>query len=144
GEADVLLHDLLPLLDQVLFEERHEEVELGLRALPVLAAETVERELPDPEPAALLDGRAHADHAARVPFDARQPPLPRPAAVAVHDDGDVRGELLPIVDVRFWVVDWPRSGALHGVLLVGSCIHASKRKPTVMKRSFAPDPARRR
>ena len=32
---------------------------------------------------------AHAGHAAAMPFDPRQPLPLRPAAVAVHDDGDV-------------------------------------------------------
>src|SRR5207248_539775 len=41
------------------------------------------------EPATLLDGAAHALDAATVSFDARQSAALRPAAVAVHDDGDV-------------------------------------------------------
>ena len=34
--------------------------------------------------------------AGAVPFDPRQVPLRRPAAVAVHDHGDVRGQPLEI------------------------------------------------
>ena len=41
------------------------------------------------EPGALLGGAAHAGHAAAMPFDPRQALPLGPAAVAVHDDGDV-------------------------------------------------------
>ena len=78
-----------PFLDEILLQQGHEEVEFRLGALPVLAAEAVERELADAEPAAFLDGGADAVGAAGVAFDARQAALLRPAAVAVHDDGDV-------------------------------------------------------
>ena len=44
--------------DQILLQQRHQEVEFGLRPLPVLGAEAVERELADAEPAAFLDGGA--------------------------------------------------------------------------------------
>ena len=70
-------------------QQGHQEIELGLRPFPVLAAEAVERQLADAEPAALLDGGADALDAAAVALDARQAALLGPAAVAVHDDGDV-------------------------------------------------------
>ena len=60
-----------------------------LRPLPVLAAETVERQLADAQPATLLDRGATLCDAAGVALDARQAALLRPAAIAVHDDGDV-------------------------------------------------------
>src|SRR5262249_55042525 len=68
---------------------RHEEIEFCLGPFPVLRAETVERELPDAEPATFLDGRPNAVDAAAMSLDARQTALARPAAVAVHDDGDM-------------------------------------------------------
>ena len=43
-----------------------------------------------PRRAARLDRVAHRLDAGAVAFDARQVALRRPAAVAVHDDGDVR------------------------------------------------------
>ena len=70
-------------------EQGHEEVEFGLRAFPVVHAEAVQRELAEAQAATFLDGAAHALHAAAVALDARQAALLRPAAVAVHDDGDV-------------------------------------------------------
>src|SRR5262249_52105408 len=91
AEADVLVEDLPALVEEILFQERHEEIEFRLRALPVLAAQTVERQLADAQPAAFFHRGAHAVGAAGVALDARQTALPRPAAVAVHDDGDVLG-----------------------------------------------------
>ena len=67
----------------------HQEVDLRLRPLPVLARQAVERELLDLEPGTLFGGAADRVDAAAMPGDARQI-LPRgPAAVAVHDDRDV-------------------------------------------------------
>ena len=43
-----------------------------------------------------LDGVADRVDAGAVPFDARQVALRRPAAVAVHDDGDVRRQPLEV------------------------------------------------
>ena len=65
-EANVLLHDLGPLVDQVLVEQGHQEFEFRLRPFPVLRAEAVERELANSEPTALFDGRPYALHAAAM------------------------------------------------------------------------------
>src|SRR5439155_22638550 len=81
--------DLGPLVDQVLMQEGHQEIEFRLRPLPVLGTEAVERELPDAEAAAFFDRRANAFYAAAVTFVSWQAALLRPSAVAVHDDGDV-------------------------------------------------------
>ena len=45
--------------------------------------------LTQPKPAAFLHGSPDALDAATVALDARQAALPRPAAVAVHDNGDM-------------------------------------------------------
>ena len=49
-----------------------------------------------PSRAERLDDVADRVDAGAVPFDARQMALRRPAAVAVHDDGDVRRQLLEV------------------------------------------------
>ena len=49
-----------------------------------------------PSRAERLDDVAHRVDAGAVAFDARQMALRRPAAVAVHDDGDVRRQLLEV------------------------------------------------
>jgi hypothetical protein len=54
----------------------------------------IERDLIETEPAAFLDDRPDALDAPAVAEDPGPPPVFRPAAVAVHDDGDVPGQLL--------------------------------------------------
>ena len=88
-QPDTLLHEERPLLDEILLEEAHQEGELGLGAPPVLAREAKERELVDAKANALLGRPADTRHAAAVPLNARQAAALRPAAVAVHDDGDM-------------------------------------------------------
>src|SRR5439155_21568631 len=87
-EADVLLHDLGPLFDQILVEQGHEEIELRLRSFPVFGTQAEKRQLADAEPAALLDRRADADDAAAMAFVPGQAAFLRPAAVSVHDHRD--------------------------------------------------------
>ena len=67
----------------------HQEVDLGLRPLPVLARQAIQRELLDLEPGAFLGRAADRIDAALVAGDARQILPLGPAAVAVHDDRDV-------------------------------------------------------
>ena len=85
----LLPHDLRPLFDHVLLEEMHQQTQLAPRPLPVLAAEAIQRQLLDPQAAAFLDEQAHALDTAPVPLDAGESAGLRPAAVAVHDDGDM-------------------------------------------------------
>ena len=66
------------------------------RPLPVLDRERVERQDVDAEPRRRFHDVAHRVDAGAVAFDPRQVPLRRPAAVAVHDDGDVRGKPLEV------------------------------------------------
>ena len=88
-QADPLTHQQRPLLDQVLLEQLHEKFEFVGRTPPVLARQAIERELLDAQPGAVLGDPAHAVHAAPMPFDPRQPALNGPAAVAIHDDGNM-------------------------------------------------------
>ena len=74
---------------QVPLEQHHQRADFGGRTLPVLDRERVERQHFEPEPRRGLDDVAHRVDAGAMPLDARQVPLPGPAAVAVHDDGDV-------------------------------------------------------
>src|SRR5262249_53011810 len=74
-EADILLHELRALTDQVFVQEGHEEIELGLRPLPVLDAQAIERELPQTQPAPLFDHRPYALDPARMSLDPREPAL---------------------------------------------------------------------
>ena len=80
----------------VALQQHHQRVDFGARPLPVLDRERVERQDVDAEPRRGLDDVADRVDAGAVAFDARQVALRRPASVAVHDDGDVRGELLEV------------------------------------------------
>ena len=93
-QPDVLLHQLGPLDDQEMAEQPHQELQLARRPLPVLDREAVERELVEAEPAPFLDDGADALDPPAVARDPGQAPALGPAAVAVHDDGDVPGQLL--------------------------------------------------
>src|SRR5439155_21899490 len=88
-EADVLFHDLRAFPDQILAEQGHEKIELLTRAFPVFAAQAEKSELADAQPATFLHRGANALDTAAMALDPRQAALPRPAAVAVHDDGNV-------------------------------------------------------
>ena len=92
-EADVVLEDLVLLAHQELAEQAHQRVDLARRARPVLLAEGVERERVEPEPAADADDAPNRGAPGLVPGLARLAPRLGPAAVAVHDDADVAGEV---------------------------------------------------
>ena len=96
AEADVVLEQRAELEPDVPLEQHHQRVDFGARPLPVLDRERVEREHVDAEPRRGFDDVAHRVDAGAVAFDARQVALRRPAPVAVHDDGDVRRQLLEV------------------------------------------------
>ena len=92
-EADVVVEDLVALGDQELAEQAHERVDLAGGARPVLLAEGVERERVEAEAAADPDDAAHRGAPGLVPGLARLAARLGPAAVAVHDDADVAGQV---------------------------------------------------
>src|SRR5262249_21753327 len=71
SEANVLIENLPAFFDEILLQERHEEIEFGPRSFPILAAKTVKRQLPDTEPAAFLHRGANAMGATGMALDAR-------------------------------------------------------------------------
>src|SRR5688572_18570152 len=98
AEALDITHDFqthavrVQLFDLVLkraFEKLHEERHFLGGAAPVLRTEGEERKVLDAALAAGAHRGAHRFCAAAVAGDARQAPTPRPAPVAIHDDGDV-------------------------------------------------------
>ena len=72
-----------------MLQQLHEEGNFVGGPLPVLAGQAVERELLDAQPGAFLGHPADDVGPAAMPLDPRQASPPRPAAVAVHDDGDM-------------------------------------------------------
>ena len=87
----VLLHFVDGLV-QVFFKQRHDGLHLVLRALPVFRGERVDRQVLDAEIFAVGGDTAERFRACRMAHLARQTALFCPAAVAVHDDGDMPGQ----------------------------------------------------
>ena len=92
----LFLSSVLELEPEVPLQQHHQRVDFGARPLPVLDRERVERQHVDAEPRRGFDDVAHRIDAGAVAFDARQVALRRPAAVAVHDDGDVGRQLIEV------------------------------------------------
>ena len=91
AEADLVLVEEGLLAGEVGDEEAHEGLDLVLGALPVLDGEGVEREVADAGVAAVAEDAADGLAAGAVALGAGEAAGLRPAAVAVHDDGDVAG-----------------------------------------------------
>src|SRR5688572_22672563 len=92
-EADFVAMELAHFAREGRHEQLHQQRDLLGRAAPVLGAERKQRQEPD----APLRARGHYApyrlDAALVPRNARQVPAPRPAPVAIEDDGDVARHL---------------------------------------------------
>ena len=91
-EPDPLSRISAALRVEVLGEELHEGAHLLVGAPPVLGAEGVEGEGPEPELAGLPGHRPDRLRALAVPLHAGQSAGLGPAAVPIHDDGDVARE----------------------------------------------------
>ena len=88
-QPHVVLVQLRRLGLEVMDEIFHQRIHLVLGPVPVLGGKGVEREIFDAEFAGGADDFARRIGATPVPLDAGQMPCPGPAAVAVHDDGNV-------------------------------------------------------
>ena len=96
AQTDILLVQFSDLFLQVLAQQPHQEVDLGMRALPVFDGESVKRQERDAEASAGLHDLADRPDAGAMPGDARQAALLRPASVAVHNHSDVPGQLVEV------------------------------------------------
>ena len=90
--ADIVFLEERHLLANVLAEKLHEEFDFGFGAAPVFDGEGVEGERFDVEAGASFDGGAGGLRSGAVSGDAGEMALLGPAAVAVHDDGDMAGK----------------------------------------------------
>ena len=89
AKADVVAQQRVQLEAQIALEQRHQRRDFRRRTLPVLDRERVERQDLDAETGRRFDDVADRIDPGAVAFDTRQMALRGPAAVAVHDDGDV-------------------------------------------------------
>ena len=94
--ADVVALDERHFLADVFAEELHQKIGFDFGAAPVFYGEGVEGERFDVEAGAGFDDDARGFGAVAVAGDARQVAALGPAAVAVHDDGDVLRQPLPV------------------------------------------------
>ena len=85
---------------QVVAEQAPQGFDFGFRAFPVFHGKRIERQRLNIEPAAGFDDLAHGFHPGAVPGDARQRAPLCPAAVAVHNDCDVSGQLCRVKLLR--------------------------------------------
>ena len=81
---------------QIFAEQAHQEIHFGLGAAPVFEREGVEGEARQLQARAGFDDFARGFYSGAVSGDARQVAALRPAAVAVHDDGEVLGQALQV------------------------------------------------
>ena len=95
--ADVVVVHALDVADEVAPQQLHQEVDLGLGAAQVvLEREGVEGDEGQVDARGGLDDELDAFGALLVAEEALQRALASPAAVAVHDDGDVLGNLVGV------------------------------------------------
>src|ERR1019366_8343138 len=99
-QADIVLLEIGELLFEVVAQQAPEGFHCGSRPLPVLDREGVEGERFDTEAGAGFYSGPHGADAGFVAGHARQQAAGRPAAVAVHDDRDVRRQPAGIDGLR--------------------------------------------
>ena len=120
-EADIVPHHGRHLLLQVLPQQAHEEASLRFwPALPVFHGERVQRKRWQTDARAGFHHLAHGGDAGAVPGDARQMPAPRPAPVAIHDDGNVPRQTLriePAVNLEVFAIQSGGNGDRQDAIL---------------------------
>ena len=92
AHADVVALEERQFLAQIFAQKLHQEFDFGFGAAPIFNGEGIEGEGLDLEARAGFDGSAGRLRARAVTGDARKMTLLGPAAIPVHDDGDVAGE----------------------------------------------------
>src|SRR5262245_42864630 len=88
-EPDALLHQSIELALEIVAHQRRQVGDLAVATLPVLRRESVERKHLDAMIGGRLERALDRLGAGAMPGDAGQTARFGPAAVAVHDDGDV-------------------------------------------------------
>ncbi len=97
GHADVVVVHALDVADEVAFEELHKEADLGLgTAKVVFERESVEGEPGEVDAGGGFDDVLDGLSSFLMAQETLEGALAGPAAVAVHDDGDVLGNLFGV------------------------------------------------
>src|SRR5262249_54452367 len=117
-------------------EKSHEARHLFLRTSPILARECKHGKRLDAEPPALLDRPAQGLNAGLVSGAARQAASGCPAAVSVHDDGNMPGKVHQTCMISFSLTasSWSISAMC---LSVSFCTSVSARRSSSCEISFS-------
>src|SRR5215831_4877093 len=130
-QPDVVALHQADLVFQVSVQQLHQEFDLGMRAAQkIFRRESIERKRRQVDAGGRLHHVTDGLHALAVPGDARQMAALGPAAVAVHDDGYVFGELSRVQlaeDFSFFAVQPGRNYDAQTCLSI--FIHASTATP---------------
>ncbi len=97
-QTHALLLQLADFTLKRLHEQAHQQRDLFGRTAPVLGTEREQRQVTHARAPAGLDHAPDGLHALGMPGSARQQAPRRPATVAIHDDGDVLGDVTDIGD----------------------------------------------
>jgi hypothetical protein len=92
AHADIVFLEQRHFFAEVFAKELHEEFDFCLWAAPVVDGKSVKGESFDVQARAGFDGHAGGLRTGAVSGDAGEMTLLGPAAVAIHDDGDMTGE----------------------------------------------------
>ena len=106
-QPDVVVHQRRQFHLQVAAQQVHQEFDFALGTLPVFCGERIQRERGNVQARGGLDGRTNRGDTGAMAGDARQMAALGPAAISVHDDGNVVGQPLRIeagVDLSLFAV----------------------------------------
>src|SRR5205814_8098606 len=92
AHAHIALDQLIDVAAEIGAEQAHQSAHLGLGPLPIFGGEGEQGQVFQPHVATGAHGFAHGGHAGIMSGFPRQVALLRPAAIAVHDDGDMLGK----------------------------------------------------
>ena len=103
-DTNILLVQFINFGRKEIQNQLHQRADFLLRALPVLRREGVDAQRLNLQVVGMADDFAQGFRALPMPHRHVQPMLFRPAAVAVHDDGDVARQLLEVLAGHFAVM----------------------------------------
>jgi len=89
GKSDILLHDLGTFSQQILVQQFHQKIEFGFGTLPVFATEAIKRQLTQSETTTFFNRHADTLYSTAMALDPGQAAQVGPAAIAVHDYGNM-------------------------------------------------------
>ena len=104
---------------QVSPQEPKDAFHLGSRPTPVVGRKRVERKTCYAKRGRAFHNAAHCGHSGAMAGDAGQSTPFRPAAISIHDDGDVQPRLSVSLHINF--LEPPDSRAVRGSLSLGRC-----------------------